>query len=76
MQRFLPLPKSWWVPTPHVLMGPSPPLSRWDAHMCDEQSGEHRREGEQSSGCSHCPIVPTRADCLMMAALRFLRRAS
>jgi hypothetical protein len=47
MQRFLPLPKGWWVPTPHVLMGPSPPQSRWNAHMCDKQSGEHRREGER-----------------------------
>ena len=33
MQRFLPLPKGWWVPTPHVLMGPSPPQSRWNAHV-------------------------------------------
>ena len=28
-------------------MDPSPPKSRWDAHIRDEQPGEKRREGER-----------------------------
>src|SRR2546429_9772693 len=28
-------------------MGPSPPLSRWEAQICDKQSGEQHREGER-----------------------------
>jgi hypothetical protein len=84
MQRFLPLPKGWWVRMPHILMGP---LShshdgrlRFATNSLGSNvanaSGVSASRNEQSSGCSHCAILPTMADCSMMAALRFLRRAS
>jgi hypothetical protein len=65
-----------WVPLRHSHDGRIRFATNSLGRNVAKTSGVSASRNEQSSGCSHCPILPNRADCSIMAALRFIRRAS
>jgi hypothetical protein len=59
-----------WVPLGHSHDGRLRFATNSLGRNIANSSGMSPSRNEQSRGCSHCPTLPTRADCLMIAALR------